>query len=100
MTSLFVVCRKKIGIWLFSSEPGLVCKLQAARNCMHGHDLERVFLLDDDDQALIERRRGEHMKLGFSLQLVSVRWVGTVPGGPAGGSGGGAGLHGRVVGDR
>jgi hypothetical protein len=40
-------------------------------------DLERVFFLDDDDRALIERHRGEHMKLGFSLQLVSVRWVGT-----------------------
>jgi hypothetical protein len=40
-------------------------------------DLERVFFLDDEDRALVERHRGEHMKLGFSLQLVTVRWVGT-----------------------
>ncbi|WP_045878758.1 Tn3 family transposase [Pseudofrankia sp. DC12] len=39
-------------------------------------DLDRVFFLDDDDRALVERHRGEHMRLGFSLQLVTVRWVG------------------------
>ena len=35
-------------------------------------DLERAFFLDED-RALIERRRGEHMKLGLSLQLITVR---------------------------
>ncbi|MQB02355.1 MAG: DUF4158 domain-containing protein, partial [Actinobacteria bacterium] len=40
-------------------------------------DLERVFFLDDEDRALIERRRGGHMKLGYALQLVTVRWVGS-----------------------
>src|SRR3981081_1658814 len=39
-------------------------------------DLERVFFLDDEDRALIERRRGKRMKPGFSLQLVTVRWAG------------------------
>ncbi|MGN9787957.1 DUF4158 domain-containing protein [Nonomuraea sp. ZG12] len=39
-------------------------------------DLERVFFLDDEDRELVERRRGDHMKLGFSLQLVPFRWVG------------------------
>ncbi|GAA3306063.1 DUF4158 domain-containing protein [Nonomuraea dietziae] len=27
-------------------------------------DLDRVFLLDEEDRGLVERRRGEHMKLG------------------------------------
>ena len=39
-------------------------------------ELDKVFFLGDEDRKLAGRRRGPHMKLGFALQLVTVRYAG------------------------
>ena len=39
--------------------------------------LEKLFYLDDEDRRLIERRHRPHLMLGFAVQLVTVRYLGT-----------------------
>ncbi|MGH3722370.1 MAG: Tn3 family transposase [Pseudonocardiaceae bacterium] len=39
-------------------------------------ELEKIFFLDDEDKRRIDRHRGSWSRLGFALQMVTVRYLG------------------------
>ncbi|MFC4117500.1 DUF4158 domain-containing protein [Nonomuraea zeae] len=39
-------------------------------------EMEKIFFLDNVDVALIKGHRGRHIRYGFALQLVTVRYLG------------------------
>ena len=56
-------------------------------------ELQRYFFLDDEDRSHLDRRRREANRLGYAVQLCSVRALGPVPAGCQGRTRGGFRLH-------
>ncbi len=54
-------------------------KLSRYPEDMPDGDLGRFFTLSPQDLALIEQQRSEHNRLGFTLQLTSLRYLGSIP---------------------
>jgi TnpA family transposase len=44
--------------------------------------LERYFFLDDEDREAVQAKRRAHNRLGFAVQLTSVRYLGRFLAGP------------------
>jgi hypothetical protein len=58
--------------FLAAAQVGLYGKFGAPPTDM---ELERFFFLDDGDRRLIAKRRDDATKLGFALQLTTVRFL-------------------------